>query len=129
MRNTLHRWFAGAGLLLATLPTLGSAQQQPTTVSGRVVNEGNVPVAGVSVGISALNVGAYTNAEGRYSFTAPAGRTGPATLHARRIGYTPQSVPITLGQGPVTQDFNVRAAATQLEGVVVTALGVTREKS
>ena len=128
MRNTLPGWFAGAGLLLASLPAI-SVAQQATTVSGRVTNEGGVPVAGAAVSINALNVGAFTNAEGRYTFSVPAGRTGAATLQARRIGYAPMSASITLGGSPVTQDFTLKAAATQLEGVVVTALGVTREKA
>jgi TonB-linked SusC/RagA family outer membrane protein len=127
MRNSLHRWFAAAGLLVA-LPSLGIAQQ-PTTVSGQVVNESNAPVNGVAVSITAYNVGALTDAAGRYSFTVPASRTGTATLIARRIGFTPQTATITLGSGPVTQNFTVRTSATQLEGVVVTALGVEREKS
>ncbi|HYD52147.1 MAG TPA: SusC/RagA family TonB-linked outer membrane protein [Gemmatimonadaceae bacterium] len=126
--NSLPGWFAGAALALASLPAI-SVAQQATTVSGRVLNEGGVPVQGASVSITALNVGAYTNAEGRYTFTVPAGRTGPATLTARRIGYSPMTVQITLGGGSVTQDLTLRTAATQLEGVVVTALGVTREKS
>lgn len=127
MRNSLHRWLAAAGLLVA-LPHVGSAQQ-PTTLSGRVVNEANAPVNGASVSIAAYNVGSMTDAEGRYSFTVPATRTGTATLIARRIGFTPQSATVTLGGGAITQNFTLRSAATQLEGVVVTALGVQREKS
>lgn len=128
MRNTLHRCFAVAGLLLAITPVLGVAQQA-TTVNGRVVNESNAPVVGASVTIGAYNVGAYTNAEGRYAFTVPAGRIGAATLTARRIGYQPVSAQVTLGSGPITRDFTIRAAATQLEGIVVSALGQAREKS
>jgi hypothetical protein len=128
MRNSLPSWLAGAGLALASLPAI-SVAQQATTVSGRVLNEGGTPVQGASVSIGALNIGAYTNAEGRYTFAVPAGRTGAATVSARRIGYSPATAQVTLGAGPVTQDFTLRTAATQLEGVVVTALGVTREKS
>jgi len=128
MRNSLPGWFAGAGLLLGSLPAI-SVAQQATTVSGRVLNEAGAPVQGASVSISALNIGAYTNAEGRFSFSVPAGRTGPATVTARRIGYSPASAAVTLSGAPITQDFTLRTAATQLEGVVVTALGVTREKS
>ena len=128
MRKTLPSWLVGAGLFMAALPALSEAQQA-TTVSGRVVNEGGTPVAAASVSIGALNVGALTNDEGRYTFTVPAGQTGSATLAARRIGFTPATATVTLGAGPVTQDFTLRTSATQLEGVVVTALGVTREKA
>ena len=127
MRRLL-RVLSGSGLLAALIAPPAAAQSS-TQISGRVLSEGGTPVQGASVSISALNVGAYTNAEGRFTFSVPAGRTGPATVTARRIGYSPASAAITLSGAPVTQDFTLRTAATQLEGVVVTALGVTREKS
>ena len=128
MSNSLHRWLAAAGLLLTALPAVGHAQQG-TTVSGRVVNEASAPIPGVSVAIQSLSVGAITDAEGRYTFTAPASATGQVQLTARRIGYTPRTVTVTLSGATVTQDFQLAQSATQLEGVVVSALGVEREKS
>lgn len=128
MTSNLKRWLAGAGVVLGLLPALAQAQQA-TTVSGRVTTDVGQPLQGASVSIPALGVGAYTQADGRYSFTVPAARTGQAVVTARRIGYTPKSETVTLGGGPVSQDFVLTAAATQLTGVVVTALGVEREKS
>ena len=128
MTSNLKRWLAGAGVVLGMLPALAQAQQA-TTVSGRVTTDVGQPLQGASVSIPALGVGAYTQADGRYSFTVPAARTGQAVVTARRIGYTPKSETITLGGGPVSQDFVLTTAATQLTGVVVTALGVEREKS
>ena len=128
MRKTLPNWAVAAGLFLVALPATLAAQQA-TTVSGRVVGEGGAPVTAATVSIAAHNVGTVTDAEGRYSFVVPAGRTGPATLTARRIGLTPATAQIVLGAGPVVQNFTLAAAATQLEGVVVTALGIEREKA
>jgi TonB-linked SusC/RagA family outer membrane protein len=60
----------------------------------------------------------------------PADRsTGNVTVVARRIGLQQKTASITLGQGPVTLDFTMAASVSQLEGLVVTALGQTREKS
>lgn len=129
MSHPLHRWLAAGGLLLCVPPVVGNAQQQGTTVSGRVTNEASVPVPGVSVTVPTLNVGAMTNNEGRYTFSVPATASGQVELTARRIGYVPRTVTITLTGGTVTQDFRLTQSATQLEGVVVTALGVEREKS
>ncbi len=103
--------------------------QQGTTVSGVVTAEGGTPIPSVSVSIPAIGAGAITREDGRYTFVVPAGRTGAATLTARRIGYQQKSVQITLGAGPVSQNFSLTAAANQLEGLVVTALGITKEKS
>jgi TonB-linked SusC/RagA family outer membrane protein len=121
--------------LLAALVTLGLvpsvlAAQQGTTVSGVVTGETNQPLPMVNVTITSLGVGAVTREDGRYSFTIPAARaTGTATLTARRIGLQQKSAQISLGNGPVTQNFQLAAAVSQLEGMVVTALGQTREKS
>ena len=103
--------------------------QQGTPVSGVVTTEGGTPIPSVSVSINAIGVGAITREDGRFTFVVPAGRTGPATLAARRIGYQQKSAQITLGSGPVSQSFVLVATANQLEGLVITALGITKEKS
>src|SRR5688500_6213811 len=118
-----------AEVLLALVPAALSAQ---TTVSGRVTTTSNEPLQSVNVSIATLRVGANTNADGRYSFTVPeavlaANRT--VTLSARRIGYTPQTVTVTLSGSAVTQDFSLAGSPTQLAEVVVTALGFERERS
>ena len=128
MRSLSNRLLAGA--LLATLVPAALAAQQPTTVTGRVTSDATAPLTGVSVSIPALRVGGYTDGSGQYTFTAPASASGQTvTLVARRLGSAPDSARITLSGGTVTQDFRLAAAATQLTGVVVTALGIEREKS
>lgn len=117
---------AGAMVLLPSwLSAQGSA-----TISGRVTAEAGRPVSGVNVFLQGLNVGAATGEDGRYSFVVPAARvTGQtATLIARRIGFRADSARITLSAGPITHDFVLASAATQLEGMVVTALGIERDK-
>lgn len=126
MLRSLPRAAVALGLLLGTIAA--SAQAQGTTVTGQVTNDAGASLQSVSVSIPTLNVGAMTNAEGRYSFNVPSA-SGQHLLTARRLGYTPRSVTINLAGGTMTQDLMLRPAATQLTGVVVTALGVTREKS
>ncbi|MDQ3698561.1 MAG: SusC/RagA family TonB-linked outer membrane protein [Gemmatimonadota bacterium] len=118
----------GAIGTLALLPVLAAAQGG-TTISGRVTGEAGSPLASASVVVQGTTLGTLTTEDGTYSFTVPADRTGPATLMARLIGYTPRSVQVTLSGTPITQDFSLVAAAVQLQGVVVSALGMTREKS
>ena len=116
---------AFVGLLPATL-----AAQQGTTVSGVVTGAAGEPLPAVNVAIPTLSVGAVTNDAGRYSFVVPTARaSGTQTLTARRIGLQAKSVQITLGGQSITQNFVLEQAVSQLEGVVVTALGQTREKS
>src|SRR5262249_48686591 len=76
-------------------------------------------------------VGAYTDAQGHYAFTVPGTRVAgqQATLIARRIGFTAKSVRVTLSGAAITQDFSLASTPTELTGVVVTALGIEKEKS
>ncbi|HYC49643.1 MAG TPA: SusC/RagA family TonB-linked outer membrane protein [Gemmatimonadaceae bacterium] len=115
----------GLGLVPATI-----AAQQSTTITGRVMNDANAPATGVTVSIPELRVGTQTDPMGQYTFTAPATATGRTVyVIARRLGYQPDSAQVTLSGGTVTQNFTLRQSATQLTGVVVTALGIEREKS
>ena len=129
MSSNLQRVLAAAALWVA-VPAVAVAQA--TTVSGRVTNEASQPIPSVAVAIPSMSLGGMTDAEGRYSFTIPAGRaTGQSvSLTARRIGYQPVTRTVTLASGTtISQDFALTTAVSQLEGVVVTALGMTREKS
>jgi TonB-linked SusC/RagA family outer membrane protein len=130
MKRHFLRRLAGLGTLLGLLPAAALAQQG-TTISGRVISDTQQPLQGVSVSIAALGAGGYTDALGHYSFTVAASRaTGQtATLTARRIGFEPKTVTVTLSGASITQDFTLNAAAASLSEVVVTALGQTAERS
>jgi TonB-linked SusC/RagA family outer membrane protein len=128
MTGKISRFFAIASVVVGVVPAL--AQAQGTTISGQVTGVGGTPIVGASVSITALRAGAFTDDAGRYSFTAPASANGTTvTLMARRLGYSPSSAAVTLSGAPVVQNFSLSSAATELTGVVVTALGLTREKS
>ena len=130
MTRHLHRNLAVLFALLGVFPAAARAQQA-TTISGRVTGEAMSPLAGASVSIGTLGVGAITDVDGKYSFTVPSDRAAGRTLllTARRIGYAAKVVTVTLNGASITQDFTLSATATQLTGIVVTALGQTREKS
>jgi TonB-linked SusC/RagA family outer membrane protein len=116
-------------LIAAALPAIASAQE--TRVTGRVTNEAAVPIAGVTVRISTMGLGAVTANDGRYSFFIPAARVSgqSVVITARLLGYTEQSATITLRAGTITQDFTLTTAPTRLSQVVVTGEGTstTRE--
>jgi TonB-linked SusC/RagA family outer membrane protein len=106
------------------------AQAQGTTISGQVTGGGGAPVVGASVSIPAMRVGAFTDNEGRFTFTAPASATGTTvTVVARRLGFAPSSVSLNLNGTAIVQNFSLSTAAAELQGVVITALGETRERS
>jgi Outer membrane cobalamin receptor protein len=113
---------------MALLPAWTAAQD--ATISGRVSSEGGLPLANASVFLQGMNVGTMTREGGTYSFTVAAANVNgqKVTLTARLIGYKAESVEITLSPGAITHDFVLAQNAVQLEGMVVTALGISREK-
>ena len=120
-------------LTLAGAAALGPGAlgaQSGLVISGRVTADGGTPLASANVYVQGTSVGATTQDDGRYSLMVPdALATGrPATLVARHIGYHDLTVQVTLAPGRVTQDFALTLAPTQLEGMVVTALGIERDK-
>lgn len=130
MTSNLKGVLAGIAVMLGLCPAVALAQGA-TTIQGRVTNEVGAPLQGASVTIPALGVGTYSQEDGRYTLTVPAARSTSeiARLVARRIGYQARNVSVNLAGGTVTQDFALTTTPTQLGGVVVTALGVEKEKS
>ncbi|NUO65441.1 MAG: TonB-dependent receptor plug domain-containing protein, partial [Gemmatimonadaceae bacterium] len=123
-----HRLLVGVAAFVGFAPLALSAQEA-TNVTGTVTSS-QAPVENVAVSIPELRIGGYTDQAGKYRITVPATANGrTVVLVARRVGYTPDSARITLSGGTLVQDLDLRTQATQLTGVIVTALGVVREKS
>jgi TonB-linked SusC/RagA family outer membrane protein len=121
-------------LLLAV--ALGPATllaQEAVTVSGRATDAQGEPAAGVSVRIEALGIGATTGPDGAYRLVIPGARVTAGQsvqLSASRQGLGTVTRAITLQPGAsLEQDFSMAAQALMLEGLVVSALGVERERS
>lgn len=116
---------------LAMVATAAAAQQSGT-ITGHVRTESGGALTAASVSIGSLGLGGYTNDQGVYTISVPGARmTGQSvTITARRVGYAPRSFTIKLTSGgSIQQDFSLNANATSLTGVVVTALGVEKNKS
>jgi len=130
MTSHPSRLLAAFALVLGALPVMAAAQQG-ATVTGRVTNEAELPLQGASVSIPTLGAAARTDAAGRYTIILPAAPASgqSVAITARRLGSAPRTAVITLAGASVTQDFQLATAAVQLEGQVITALGIQREKS
>lgn len=96
----------------------GAAQQKP--VSGRVTSEQGEPMPGVSVVIKGTTVGTLTRVDGTFSLRASVGQV----LQFRFIGTAPEER--TVGAADVI-NVTLRRVATQLDAMVVTALGQTAQ--
>lgn len=102
--------------LLVLVPLIAVAQSG--TVQGIVRDSAGGLLASSIVSIDGTGFRTTTDARGAYRLEqVPAGRW---TVRARRIGYVPAAVEVTLGGGAtVTQDFTMARAAVQLAPVDV----------
>jgi hypothetical protein len=113
-------------VLLIILVTILShcAVAQDLNVSGRVTdaNDG-VPLPGVNVVVKGTTNGTVTDTEGKYSLTVPG---GSSVLIFSFIGLVTQEIDVN---GRQVIDVPMRADVTQLNEVVVTALGIERKRN
>ncbi|MEP6991829.1 MAG: SusC/RagA family TonB-linked outer membrane protein [bacterium] len=107
-------------VLLGLFLCAPQAFAQQKTVTGRVTSEQGAPVQGASVVIQGTTTGVVTNVSGNYSIRVAAGQV----LQYRFLGTAP--VERTVGAANVI-DVTLRRVATNLDAVVVTALGQTAQ--
>ncbi len=104
------------------------APQQPAqgTVSGKVTDATTGrPIELVTVSVEGTSIAATTGNDGAYRLGGVA--PGPQTILARRIGYIPRRLAVTVTAGQdATLDFQLAPAPTVLEAVVTTATGRQR---
>ena len=116
----LKNRFYLASLLMFLMAVPSWAQQK--TVTGTVRNaEDGSPVALASVTIKGTKTGTTTNERGSFSLSVAEGQT----LVVSAVGYT--AMETVVGNQSVI-DFSIKSTTTELEGVVVTALGIRREE-
>ena len=113
--------FAALSMVLLTL-SFGavSAYAQQLTVSGKISDNAGEALAGATVAVKGTSIGAVSSIDGSYSILVP---SRDAVLVFSYVGYKPQE--ITVGSQAV---INVELLSTaELEEVVVTSLGITKE--
>lgn len=107
-------------LFLAFAVQLTFAQEKEIT--GTVTDaESGMPLAGVNIVIEGTTIGAQTDFDGNYSLQASTGQT----LVFSYIGYADKSVAVGSN---TTINVTMKAEAAALDQVVITALGIAREK-
>ena len=109
----------------SSLPSLGSensALHSQQTITGTVKDATTgQPIIGVTIGVKGTSGGTQTDTNGRFSLPATKGQT----LVISFIGYQGQE--IVVGDNTVI-NVSLQNADNSLEEVVVTALGIQREK-
>ena len=106
-------------LLLAFVVQMTFAQEQ--TISGTVTDSDGLPLPGVNIVVKGTSTGVQTDFDGNYSISATQGDV----LVFSFVGL--KTAEYTVGDND-TIDVVMEADSAQLEEVVVTALGIKREK-
>ncbi len=107
--------------MVGLLFSVGMAHAQ-TSLSGQVTDESGSPIQGATVVVEGTTTGIFTDEEGRFRLQAP---SGSANLAVSYIGYLRQSIAIN-GQSVI--NVTLMEDIMSIEEVVVTAVGITREK-
>src|SRR5687768_14364264 len=114
-------------LVLGSAPI--SAQQQVGTVTGTVTDSGSgQPIAGAQVYMPGLQLGALSNAQGRFLIVNVP--VGSREVRAELIGRQAASQTVTVQAGQAAQaNFLMESRAISLEGVVVTGVAAATPRS
>ena len=98
--------------------------ENPVAVSGRVSDTKGLPIVGASVIVRGTTLGVSTDTNGRFSLEVPA----PASSRVLEISYLGyETARVTVGSR-THFDVTLREAASEIEQVVVTALGIKRQE-
>jgi TonB-linked SusC/RagA family outer membrane protein len=107
-------------VIFAGITVFSLYAQQNITVTGTTSDDSGERLVGVTVAVKGTNTGVVSGADGQYSISAP---DRNAVLIFSYVGYEQQE--ITVGSRTVI-DVQLKSS-TELEEVVVTALGITKE--
>ena len=97
---------------------------QSVILSGKVKDSGGMPLPGVAVLVKGSTVGVVTQIDGNYSLEVPVPDKNTVIVF-RFLGFKTQEVKYN---GKQVIDVTMREESTELDGVVVTALGIKREE-
>jgi len=102
--------------LLILFPVISFCQ---TTISGRITDAKNQPVAGANVTIKDSYDGASADANGAYKFSTS--DEGDVIIVASMVGFTSAEKRLHLSGGEVVVNFNLKEASNELNTVTITA--------
>ena len=107
-------------LMVSLFLFVGTALAQ-TKVTGTVLSqEDGQPIIGAAVKVDGTNTGMLTDVNGKFSLTLPEGKK---TLTISYLGFQPKTVAAKNGMRVF-----LKADATSLDEVVVTAMGISRQQ-
>lgn len=128
-RRGVRRMLTGAALIVATaffgIPH--AAAQETGTIRGSVLGTDGSPVGGAQVSIPEREVGTLAGTNGVYELDRVP--PGTHTVMVQSMGYRSETQEVQVAAGEVVElNFTLAQSAIDIEGVVVTALGISRDE-
>jgi hypothetical protein len=123
----MQNWLRpGLVILLITTSIIGYSQ---TRLTGKILNEKNEPIAGVSVQVAGTNKGTTSDVEGRYSLSLEEGKKYEIQFSA--VSYTSKLVNDVEINGALGNELNIvlEIAAVENSGVTVRATSRRQEST
>jgi TonB-linked SusC/RagA family outer membrane protein len=115
MRKILFLWMS------ILMLTISGVYAQRREVTGKVTDATGNPVPGASIKVRGMKGGTSADANGIFKLNVPAN----STLVVSGVGFQPQEIDV---KNLETISISLRQAEAELSAVVVTALGIKREK-
>lgn len=115
------RSFFTTTCLVASLLVCLTSYAQDRLLKGRILAKDGASLPGASIVVKGSDRGTSANSTGDFTISAPAN----ATLVVSFIGYKPQEIAVG---NQTSFDISLEEDASILSEVIVTALGITREK-
>ncbi len=97
---------------------------QSSTITGRIVDEENLPLPGATVIIKGTSISAGTDVNGYFKLANAPG--GQQTLVVRYIGYEPLEKPVTVANGLVV-NLQLKSSSVLLNQVAVIGYGTVKK--
>ena len=94
------------------------------TVSGKILDAAGSPIVGASILVQGTTVGVSSDIDGTFTLQVPA-PAADRSLEISFIGYTPVTVAVA---NRTYFEIRLEESASQIESVVVTALGIKRSE-
>ena len=110
-------------LLLLFMIIANVVTAQTRQLSGLVADAENKGIPSATVKVKGTTVQTLTNADGRFTVSVPSGNI---VLEISSIGYAAKEVAV--GENDIDVSVSMTGASTTISEVVVTALGIRREK-
>jgi TonB-linked SusC/RagA family outer membrane protein len=95
------------------------------SVTGKVTDENDLPMPGVTVKVKGTAITVTTNVDGKYALNLPDGNTSNVILVFSFVGYATQEVPL---KGNAILNLQLKAVLNSLDEVVVVGYGTLTEK-